>query len=314
MKRGTIDWDASLFRTHCDEQFPAWANLGTLLSSDFPTIPQHSQRARRPEFTSLDACWPSGYTTRLKIVPSGIGTRFALPLPLVRRLLFRLGTPSRVQRFREGRVIMAVEASLVGEKRTQFGSSACRKLRKQGKIPANIYGHKEENIPISVPREAVQAAIASGHRVIDLNVEGKAEKAIFREIQWDAFGIEVQHIDLLRIDPNERVTLDLPLELRGQAPGTLKGGHIEQPVRHVTVEALVTQIPDTIIVRVGSLEIGGAVYGRDLDLPEGVTLLTPADLLLLHVVQAKEGPAPESMGGPAEPELIRKPTEKSEDQ
>lgn len=208
---------------------------------------------------------------------------------------------------------MAVEVKLVGQKRSENGSNACRKLRKSGLIPANVYGHKEANAAISVPKEGIAAVLASGHRVIDLEVEGKSETAMIRELQWDAFGQEVYHVDLQRIDPNEKIVLDVPLELRGQAPGTLKGGHIEQPVRHVTIECLVIQIPDTIQVRIGHLEVGGSVYARDLELGEGVRLLTPPDLLLLHVVQAKVSALGDAVAAPAEPELIRKPAEKEEE-
>lgn len=208
---------------------------------------------------------------------------------------------------------MAVEVKLVGQKRSENGSNACRKLRKSGLIPANVYGHKESNAAISVPKEGIAAVLASGHRVIDLEVDGKSETAMIRELQWDAFGQELYHVDLQRIDPNEKIVLDVPLELRGQAPGTLKGGHIEQPVRHVTIECLVIQIPDTIQVRIGHLEVGGSIYARDLELGEGVRLLTPPDLLLLHVVQAKVSALADAVAAPAEPELIRKPAEKEEE-
>ena len=207
---------------------------------------------------------------------------------------------------------MAVEVKLVGHKRTVSGSLACRKLRRQGQIPGNVYGHKEANEAISVSREGIAAVLASGHRVIDLDLDGKSETTMIRELQWDTFGKEVYHVDLQRIDPNERIELDVPLELRGQAPGTMKGGHIEQPVREVTIECLVIQVPDSIVVRIGNLEVGGSVYGRDLELPEGVKLITPEDLLLLHCVAASTGAADESAAAEAEPELIRKPTDKAD--
>src|SRR5689334_377052 len=104
---------------------------------------------------------------------------------------------------------MAVEVTLTGQKRSEKGSAACRRLRKTGKIPANVYGHKQDAEPITVTLDGMRAVLASGHKVIHLEVDGKAETAMIREMQWDAFGVDIQHVDLLRIDPNELVHLDV---------------------------------------------------------------------------------------------------------
>ncbi|MCC7418681.1 MAG: 50S ribosomal protein L25 [Planctomycetaceae bacterium] len=217
--------------------------------------------------------------------------------------------------FEEGLADMADEAKLIAVKRAENGTAACRRLRQRGLIPGNVYGHKQAAVPITVPAEGLSAALATGHRLIHLDVDGTPDTVMIRELQWDAFGREMHHVDLLRIDPNEKITLDVPLETRGQAPGTLTGGHLEQPVRTVSVECLVAKIPDKIFVRIGNLQIGGSIYARDLELPDGVKLLTPGDLLILHVVQTK-APLPEELAAAAgaEPELIRKPTEKGEEE
>lgn len=209
---------------------------------------------------------------------------------------------------------MAEESKLLGSKRAENGTAACRRLRRSGKIPGNVYGHKQAAVPITVPADGLSSVLAAGHRLIDLDVDGAHESVMIRELQWDAFGREMHHVDFLRIDPNEKITLDVPLETRGQAPGTLTGGHLEQPVRIVSVECLVAKIPDKIFVRIGNLQIGGTIYARDLEMPDGVKLLTPGDLLILHVVQTK-APLPDelALAGAPEPELIRKPGDDKKD-
>ncbi len=91
--------------------------------------------------------------------------------------------------------------------------------------------------------EALAPVLKAGTRVVDLDLEGHVEKAMFRDIQWDTFGMAVRHIDLLRIDPNERVEVQVPIVLKGIAAGTLAGGILDHHLHSVTLECLAIQIP-----------------------------------------------------------------------
>src|SRR5690242_10831707 len=128
---------------------------------------------------------------------------------------------------------MAVEVKLAAESRSRMGKAECRRMRREGKIPANVYGHNEPPAAVVVTREALKPVLQANARIIDLHLGGKEQTVMLREVQWDPFGREVQHLDLLRIDKNERIHISVPLDLRGQAPGTLAGGHLEQQVRSV---------------------------------------------------------------------------------
>lgn len=193
---------------------------------------------------------------------------------------------------------MAHIDKVVGTKRTVKGSRQCQRLREQGLVPCNVYGHHREPQLLSMNAEIAQALVNSGSKVVDLEVDGAVEKVLVSEAQWDTYSTHVLHIDFLRVDPNERLTVDVPLQTRGIAPGVLAGGILEQPVHMVTIECLAVQLPDFITVRIGNMQLGDALHARDLtDLPEGVTVLTPPDTVLLHVVAPKaEMPAAPAEG------------------
>ena len=210
---------------------------------------------------------------------------------------------------------MAIESTIKAQKRDKFGTAHCRRLRRQNIIPGNLYGHRQDPLPISVPEDDLKSVIATGHRVVNLEVNGTTETAIFREVQWDTFGIKIQHVDLLRVDSDERVEVEVPVELKGTAPGALNGGVVEHHLRTLTVECLAVQIPDTIPVRINMLDIGQAIHVKDLELPEGVVVRDNPEELVVQVVQPVEAPEPaEEAAAPTEPEVIREKRETSEEE
>jgi large subunit ribosomal protein L25 len=211
---------------------------------------------------------------------------------------------------------MAEIAKLQVQKRGGVGTAAARKLRREGIVPANIFGHKQEPVPIQMPADPVRAILSKGARLVDLQIDGGSEKALVSEVQWDTFGRHVLHVDFMRVDPNERVKVRVPVHLRGTAPGVLAGGVLEQPHHEVTVECLAIEVPNEILVKVGSLQIGDFIHVSELtDLPLGVHIVDAPDTVLVHIVQKREmvEVAPAVEGGPAEPELIgRKPKDGEE--
>ena len=208
---------------------------------------------------------------------------------------------------------MAIASKLVARKREKLGTAECRRLRRQNVIPGNIYGHRQDPLPIAVAEEDLKAAIASGHHVVDLEMDGSTESAIFREVQWDTFGIKIHHFDLLRVDADERVEVEVTVELKGTAPGVLNGGVAEHHLRTLTVECPAVQIPDSIQVRISSLDIGQGIHVNDLELPEGMVVLDNPEELIVQVIQPVEAPAiEEETAAPTEPEVIREKRESAE--
>jgi len=212
---------------------------------------------------------------------------------------------------------MSVESKIVASRRADLGSRACRRLRQEGSIPGNVYGHKQVPVAIVVSADLIDALVHGGHKVVDLEIEGAApETAMFREVQWDTFGTQIQHFDLVRVSQDERVVVEVQIEFRGNAPGVSAGGVLEQHLRSVTVECLAVQIPDVITVRLHSLEIGDSVHVSDLEVPDGVQIETAPEETVLHIVEPteEEEPEGEEVIGAAQPEVIgRKEGESEQD-
>ena len=201
---------------------------------------------------------------------------------------------------------MSKETKLVVKRRTENGSAACRRLRWNGQVPGNIYGHDAAPTSVVIALDVLKPILESGVKVVDVELDGKVDKAVVREIQWDTFGRTIQHFDLLRVDPNERVNVVVPLELKGTSPGVLMGGVLEQPMHSILIDCLAYQIPDTIQVRITSLELGKAIHVSELILPEGSHAHAAADAIVVHVVHAKIQEEVVSTTGPVEPEMIGK--------
>ena len=150
------------------------------------------------------------------------------------------------------------------------------------------------SIAFEVTWENLSPVLKAGTRVVDLDVEGHVEKAMFRDIQWDTFGMAVKHIDLLRIDPNERVEVQVPIVFKGIAAGALAGGILDHHLHSVTLECLAIQIPDGISVKISELQIGQAIHVSELELPPNTAVKNDPETV---VVQVKQAPRDRRGGG-----------------
>lgn len=206
---------------------------------------------------------------------------------------------------------MHTEAKLVGEIRKSLGSLTSRRLRRSGRIPGNLYGHKQAPVPFSITAESFAPVVRGAVKVVDIELDGKTDKAIVRELQWDTFGTQVQHIDLVRIDPDERLQIEVPIELRGTAPGLLGGGVLEYGVRALRIECLAHMIPDHIAVKVGELQMNQAIHVKDLECPPGMVFIDDPETVIVRVVHLQAAELGEG-GAPVQPEVIgRKPGEEA---
>jgi large subunit ribosomal protein L25 len=203
------------------------------------------------------------------------------------------------------------------EPREGRGSQKARRLRRQGLIPAVLYGHKEETVSLAVNAEEFEYAIRHGSRVIDLKTAKGVEKALVKEIQWDHLGKHILHADFARVSEQDRVQVPVPLELRGVAPGVTAGGLLDQPLHSLEIECQATSIPESIRVNINELQIDQAIYVRDLKLPPGVVALADPDVVVVHVTQKAVEPeaAPAEVAAEtAEPEVIGRQAKEEEEE
>lgn len=211
------------------------------------------------------------------------------------------------------------QTTLVAEVRKQTGSAASRRLRRAGKVPAVVYGHKQGPVHILVSGEDVHHVVAHRVKMVQLLVEGKPDQVLVKDVQFDTFGEAVLHVDFERVAMDELIEVECPVELVGTSKGAAAGGVVEHPVSDLRVTCLPGNIPDVIKVSISHLAIGDTIHVRDITPPAGVKILTDLDAILVTIrapAKAEEvaAPAPPE-AAPAEPELIKreKPAEEEEE-
>jgi large subunit ribosomal protein L25 len=196
------------------------------------------------------------------------------------------------------------------QKNKGTGTRAARRMRAQGRIPAILYGHKKTPVPISLDHDSVWEMIKKSTHLAELNVDGTAEMALVRDVQWDHLGKEILHLDFARVSADESIEIEVRLDLRGTAPGIAEGGVLEQLVHTVSVTCRAIAIPDAIRVDLSNLHLNQALHVRDLTgLPEGVTINADPEQLLVHVTMRAVAPEPVAAEPAAEaaaqPEVIK---------
>ncbi len=194
--------------------------------------------------------------------------------------------------------------------REGIGSRAAMKLRKQGLLPAVIYGHNEPVAHVAIVAEELDRAIRKLHaRTFSLTLDGKTDTVLIKELQWDHLGMKMMHVDFERRSLTERVKVMVPVELRN-SPKTTGGGVLDQPFHQLHIECALGSIPDAIRIDILGLTIGHPIHVKELVLPEGVTVLEPAESVVVQLkVPGAEAVVAEPTG--VEPEVLtaKKPKE-----
>ena len=200
--------------------------------------------------------------------------------------------------------------SLSAKQRPKSTKSFLNQMRKQGRVPAIVYGHGEEPVSITVPGPQVTAVIHGGAHVADVVINGKSQKVLIKDVQYDYLQKEIEHIDLLRIDEKQRVKVKVALEFRGKPKGAKDGGILETQLTELELEVLAIAIPASIRVNVEDLELNGIIHAKEIALPAGVKLLTYPEQIVCQVRTIKEEVAVVEPGAvAAEPEVIGKKKE-----
>jgi large subunit ribosomal protein L25 len=206
---------------------------------------------------------------------------------------------------------MSQTAQVTAKARSELGSRANKRLRDAGFIPGVIYGHKEAVVPVTLPKKETVGHLNHGAHLFDLSVDGRSEKVLVKEVQYDHLGIEVIHVDFARVSLDEKVEVTVPLELKGTPKGESEGGVLQQIVSELHVECLVTDIPDVIRYNVSEMGLNSVLHIKELQLPSGVRALQDEDLIVATVREiaetTDETAAPAE--GAAEPEVIGKKEE-----
>ena len=175
---------------------------------------------------------------------------------------------------------MADDNKLIAEPRTQFGKGAARKIRAIGKIPAVIYGHGTDPQHVTLPGHQVALIIRKANQVLDLDISGKSQLALVKDVQKDPVHQVIEHLDLIVVRKGEKVTVDIPVHVEGEpAAGTI----VVQDANTISLEVEATHIPERVVVDVADAPDGTKVTAADVTLPTGATLIGEPDMLILSV-------------------------------
>ena len=176
------------------------------------------------------------------------------------------------------------EVRIVAEPRHEFGKGAARRVRREGRVPAVLYGHGTDARHVSLPGHDVLLALRTANVLIRIEgLPGGSELALPKAVQRDPIRGSVEHVDLILVRRGEKVTVDVPLNVTGEVH---PDGLLDQQLVQIAVEAEATNIPTGIAIDVEGMEIGSSVHAGDLAMPDGATLAVDADLLVLHVIAA----------------------------
>jgi large subunit ribosomal protein L25 len=212
---------------------------------------------------------------------------------------------------------MTITKSLTASKREAGGKGAARKLRREGRVPAVLYGKDMDSVTLSLDAMEVEhlfQAISVENTIVELQIEGgESHQTLVREIQSHPFRYELVHIDFLRIQSDVEVDVEVPVELVGTPVGVKQhGGVLEQIIHELPVRCLPSFIPERIEVDVSALDIEDSLHLEDIQLPEGVeaTIDPERTLCLVSAPRAaieegaEEGAEGEEPGEAPEPEVV----------
>ena len=196
------------------------------------------------------------------------------------------------------------EVHIAAESRTEFGKGAARRTRREGKVPAVLYGHGTETRHLTLPGHALMLALKTPNVLLYLDgLNTGSEIALPKAVQRDPVRGFIEHVDLILVRRGEKVTVEIPVRVTGEiAAGD---GMLDQQLVQIPLEADATNIPQGIDVDVTDMEVGQSVHASDLKLPPGITLqVDPETLVLAVIARTAEEPAEEAAETAEVPEAV----------
>lgn len=182
---------------------------------------------------------------------------------------------------------------IVAETRTEFGKGAARRIRREHKVPAVLYGHGNDPIHVTLPGHDTMMAIKHGgaNALLELEIDGKSQLALTKQVQVDPVRRTLEHVDFVVVRRGEKVTVDVPIVLLGEAA---KETLVVTDATTVQLEAEATHIPESIEVDITGAQAGTQFLAGELTLPSGSTLLSDPELLIVNVTAQQSAEALEA--------------------
>lgn len=164
--------------------------------------------------------------------------------------------------------------SVNGKARTELGKKATKAVRKEGLIPCVMYGAGDPVHFTTSTKDVKSLIYTPAFKTAELNIDGKAQKAIVKSVQYHPVTENIEHIDFLALVEGNSVKVELPVRFEGTSPGVRAGGKLVQSMRRVKVKTTPASLVDILTLNIGHLELGQAVRVRDIAPIEGVEIMT----------------------------------------
>ena len=189
------------------------------------------------------------------------------------------------------------EIKIAGARRTEFGKGASRRTRRDGLVPAVIYGHGENPIHISLPARELGIALKSSNVLLDIDLGDHVELTLPKSIVRHAIKGTLEHIDLIIVRRGERVVVSVPVHTSGEYD---RDGILEHNHNSIEVETEATSIPNFLELDMTGLQAGSSLYAADVKLPTGVTLISDPKMAVVHLSVRSAHEEPVAVAAPAE--------------
>jgi large subunit ribosomal protein L25 len=189
------------------------------------------------------------------------------------------------------------EIKIAGARRTEFGKGASRRTRRDGLVPAVIYGHGENPIHISLPARELGIALKSSNVLLDIDLGDHVELTLPKSVVRHAIKGTLEHIDLIIVRRGERVVVSVPVHTSGEFD---RDGILEHTHNSIEVETEATSIPNFLELDMTGLQAGSSLYAADVKLPAGVTLISDPKMVVVHLSVRSAHEEPAAVAAPAE--------------
>ena len=175
------------------------------------------------------------------------------------------------------------DVTLTAQSRNEFGKGAARRIRREQKVPAVLYGHGSDPLHVTLPGHALMLALKNANALLSIELDGKSQLALPKQVQRNPIRGDIEHADLILVRRGEKVTVDVPVHLTGEAA---RDALVVLENATIAIVAEATHLPEAVEVSVEGLEAGSQILARDLQLPEGSALQVDPDALVVNVTAA----------------------------
>jgi large subunit ribosomal protein L25 len=171
--------------------------------------------------------------------------------------------------------------------REQTGAQMAKALRRDGKIPANFYYAGEDNINLALDKKVFRKAVHSGHHIFEVELDGKTQYVMIKEVQYHPVTDEIIHVDLMRVRRDEKITISVPIILEGIAIGVKEGGILTHNLQSLEISCLPSDVPEHIVVNVSDFDLNYVMNVSEIKVDDNINIITAKDMDVLAIVPPK---------------------------